>query len=408
MSEMFTSEAVPTPPGPDAMDPTPEPGSPHPPIPSDAPAPAVPPPAETTGPDPAAIDGPGAAEGAERDLGGRPHGPDYPINSVPTISPAVFAGVLQRYHSPALNDGDALTYYRAAQDRNINPAVALAFFEHESQCDTDGPVSAAGAKNWGNLRPRNDGTIGRAARKVNTQYGIFRGYNTHLDGLLDWCDLLNSVYAGLTIRAALQIYAPAGDQNNPNSYANIVLKRVAQWDAASGDFQPPGAPGPAPAPPPTPTPPPAPDDTPDFPLLHSPTVSAAMFTATLAAVASPALDEADGATYYNLCVSNGVDPAVALAFFQQESNCGTADGAADHKNWGNLWDAAAGATGTYDSWLLGLRDWCNRLQRPAYTAHGAPTIASIVPIYSPAGAQQHGTGWYIGQLSARISRLQGT
>ncbi len=352
------------------------------------------------------LDGLGA-EGAARDLGGRPHGPDYPIMSVPTISPDVYARVLASHHSPALNDGAALTYYRAAQDRGINPAVAVAFFEHESQCDTEGPVSAAGAKNWGNLRPRNDGTIGRAKRRVQTQYGVFRGYDTHLDGLLDWCDLMHEVYAGMTIRQALKIYAPASDQNDPNSYAAIVLKRVAQWDQESGDFTPSGAP-PVPAPPPTPAPAPAPSDTPDFPLLATPTVSADAFTATLAAIHSPVLDEADGTTYYNLCVSNGVDPAVALAFFQQESNCGTTDGAAAHRNWGNLWDAAAHAVGSYDSWLLGLRDWCNRLQRPAYTAHGAPTIASIVPIYGPAGAQQHGNAWYIGQLSARISRLQGT
>ena len=59
---MFTSEGVPTPPGPDAMDPTPEPGPPHLPIPSDPPPLAVPPPAETTGPNPTAIDGTGVAE----------------------------------------------------------------------------------------------------------------------------------------------------------------------------------------------------------------------------------------------------------------------------------------------------------------------------------------------------------
>jgi hypothetical protein len=48
------------------------------------------------------------------------------------------------------------------------------------------------------------------------------------------------------------------------------------------------------------------------------------------------------------------------------------------------------------------------LQRPAYTAHGAPTIASIVPIYQPAGARQNGNDWYIARLSARIGGMQGT
>jgi hypothetical protein len=345
--------------------------------------------------------------------GDRPHGPDYPIQSVPTISPALYASVLQAHKSPALQEADVLDYYRAATAKGINPAVALAFFEHESVCGTQGPVVDAGAKNWGNLRPRNDGTIGRAVRKVSTQYGVFRGYNRYLDSLRDWCDLMLSVYQGMSIRQALKIYAPASDQNDPNSYAGIVLGRLAKWDQASGDFDVPGtapvpAPAPTPAPPPTPAPvaPPAQNGPPDYPLLAPPTISAAAFTAALAG--SPALEEAPGDAYYNLCVSNDVDPAVALAFFQQESNCGLLPGAAEHKNWGNLWDAQANALGTYATWLDGLRDWCARLQRPAYTAHGAPTIASIVPIYRPAGAKQNGNDWYIARLSARIAGMQGT
>ncbi|HUS14166.1 MAG TPA: glycosyl hydrolase [Chloroflexia bacterium] len=347
--------------------------------------------------------------GIARDLGARPHGPDFPIQSVPTISLDVFAGVLKAHGSPALHEAAALAYYKAALDRGINPAVALAFFEHESQCGTEGPVAAAGAKNWGNLRPRNDGTIGRAAGKVSTEFGVFRRYATFIDGLLDWCDLMLSVYAGMSIREALKIYAPASDQNDPNSYAATVLRRIAKWDADSGDF---ALPGQAPAPSPRPAPPapvtPGADAPADFPLMAPPTMSVETFTAVLTGTGSPALEEADGATFYNLAASNGIDPTVALAFFQQESNCGTADGAAERKNWGNLWDAGAGALGIYPSWLLSLRDWCARLQGPAYTAQGRPTIASIVPIYRPAGAQQHGNAWYIGQLSARISRLHGT
>ncbi|HMA34403.1 MAG TPA: glycosyl hydrolase, partial [Chloroflexia bacterium] len=210
-----------------------------------------------------------------RDLGGhiglddRPHAPNYTIQGVPTISPAVYAGVLQTYNSPALQEADAVAYYRAALTKGLNPAVALAFFEHESQCGTAGPVAAAGAKNWGNLRPRTDGTLGRAAGTVYNEYGTFRRYARFLDGLLDWCDLMLDVYAGMSIRDALQKYAPASDQNDPNSYANIVLKRVAQWDAASGAFDlPPDGTPPAPAP--APTPGGSSSDTTDYPLIGPP------------------------------------------------------------------------------------------------------------------------------------------
>ena len=61
--------------------------------------------------------------------------------------------------------------------------------------------------------------------------------------LQDWCDLLlGPLYRGKTIRQALQVYAPASDQNNPNSYASIVLRRVAEWDQRSGEFDIPGLP----------------------------------------------------------------------------------------------------------------------------------------------------------------------
>jgi hypothetical protein len=142
-------------------------------------------------------------------------------------------------------------------------------------------------------------------------------------------------------------------------------------------------------------------------LLAQPSIPLETFTGVLQAVNSPALQEGDGSTYYNLCAGNGVDPAVALAFFGQESEYGTADGAAARKNWGNLWNPQAGALGTYDTWLEGLRDWCNRLQRPTYTAHGPATIKTIVPLYAPATAREHGPDWYIRQLAARIQRFQG-
>src|SRR5262249_17469004 len=145
-----------------------------------------------------------------------------------------------------------------------------------------------------------------------------------------------------------------------------------------------------------------------YSLLAAPTIPVDTFTQALAAVNSPALQEADGTAYYQMCVANNVDPAVALAFFQQESNCGTVARAADRKKWGNLWDAQANAVATYPSWQEGLRDWCIRLQGPAYLAHGTPTVASIVPIYQPAGARENGNDTYIAQVTARIDSLRGS
>ncbi len=113
-------------------------------------------------------------------------------------------------------------------------------------------------------------------------------------------------------------------------------------------------------------------------------------------VGSPAYDELEDC--YNTCTDNGVNPAVALAFFALESNYGTASSAVDLKNWGNLTDPNSGQLATYDLWSLGLRDWCNHFRLPAYA--NAQTISSIVPIYQPssAGGTTQGFNSYIQEL----------
>jgi N-acetyl-anhydromuramyl-L-alanine amidase AmpD len=145
----------------------------------------------------------------------------------------------------------------------------------------------------------------------------------------------------------------------------------------------------------------------DAPLTGAASISEAAFTQALSDAGSPALQEATGADYYNMCVSNGVDPAVALAFFGQTSAYGTMGDAATRKNWGNLWDAGANAFGTYGAWREGLADWLHRLQTPAYTAGGTPTVTRIVPIYRGANAQNPDNATYTSQLLARISALRG-
>jgi N-acetyl-anhydromuramyl-L-alanine amidase AmpD len=342
--------------------------------------------------------------GGERGLGqhigvnDRPHGPDFPVMGVPTISPAVFEAWLTARHSPALDEAPALTYYRAVLSKGVNPGVALAFYQHESQCGTDTAVIPAGTRNWGNLRPRTDGGLGRGVRRVSTSVGTFRGYNSWLDGLLDWCDLWSlAIYKGKSIREALKIYAPSDDGNNPHGYANTVLALLKQWDEQSGEFDLPGDDG-------TPAPSGALSDA---PLLGPPSIPVEVFTRTLSEAGSPVLLEAPGADFFNLCVSSGVDPAVALAFFGQTSNYGTAGDAARRKNWGNLWDAQAKAVQTYGAWRESLADWLHRLQGPAYTANGQPTVGSIVPTYRGANAQNPDNATYTRQLLARLAALTG-
>jgi hypothetical protein len=322
----------------------------------------------------------------------RPHGPDYPMVSAPTISPAVFAGWLHSHHSPVLAEADALTYYQAVLGRGINPAMALAFFHHESQCGTDpeGVVVRYQTKNWGNLRPRQDGSIGRASgRTPQTEWGVFRRYSSWLAGLLDWCDLwFLPLYRGKALLEALENYAPASDRNNPQGYAATVLSLLTQWDQQSGAFdlpdEPPGRPD-------------------DYPLQGPASIRWETFRDALLSVHSPALDEADSIDYYHLCTSNGLDPAVLLAFFGQESAYGTQPGAAATRNWASLWDPAQQRTAIFPTWVAGLREVCARWQARPYTDAGPPTVARIVPLHR--GVRPDNAD-YLRALIARIVALR--
>jgi len=140
----------------------------------------------------------------------------------------------------------------------------------------------------------------------------------------------------------------------------------------------------------------APD--PDYAVYGPATISLEQFIQTLQQANSPALEEASDC--YQVCLDNGVNPAVALAFFALESNYGNALNAADRKNWGNLSDHTSGQLRIYDAWALGLRDWATHFQQGAYADKGLKTISQIVPAYQPASTGSTTTGYnqYISKL----------
>lgn len=142
--------------------------------------------------------------------------------SPPRISAAQFARVLAAAHSPASPDAPRL--YAIPVRYGLDPALALAFFAHESTYGTRG--RAVESLNWGNLRKGQ----GRAY-KVQAGFAYYRGW---ADSLEDWCSLIVSYYIaeGLdTVRKAIPVYAPSSDRNKPERYIGAVLGLVAAWQA---------------------------------------------------------------------------------------------------------------------------------------------------------------------------------
>lgn len=152
----------------------------------------------------------------------------------PRISPRQFRAVLESYHSPALPHSESL--YRLVAQRGLDPAVALAFFVHESSAGTKSVATRT--LNWGNLR--------KGQGKHITNRGGWAYYDSWLNSLMDWCSLMQNVYVGRwgldTVGKALHKYAPQSDNNQPHRYAAAVCRMVSEWQAADAVAETPVAP----------------------------------------------------------------------------------------------------------------------------------------------------------------------
>lgn len=131
-------------------------------------------------------------------------------------------------------------------------------------------------------------------------------------------------------------------------------------------------------------------------VVSAPRISAAHFADVLTQAGSPAAPLA--AELYAICVEEGIDSAVALAFFGHESTYGLRGLTADYSlnNWGNVRTeetddpddaplniAGRGTFVKFASWQAGLRDWCQRLKGPKYAGAGLLTVEQIIPKYAP-------------------------
>jgi hypothetical protein len=144
----------------------------------------------------------------------------------PTITVAEIERVLADYHSPAAGHGQEI--YDLGVKYGINPAIAMAFFVHES--------GAGSNPAWAGRKP--DGTtthnIGNIICTAGFRcHGRFRDYATWGEGIEDWYKLIKELYVGewgrKTVDQIIPKYAPASDNNDPDGYINSVKHLVESW-----------------------------------------------------------------------------------------------------------------------------------------------------------------------------------
>lgn len=128
----------------------------------------------------------------------------------------------------------------------------------------------------------------------------------------------------------------------------------------------------------------------DMKLEGPPTITPEKIDEVLKSYGSPATGL--GQVIHDEGVRTGINPAVALAFFIQESSAGTAGVARSTKSWGNI--KGSGPAGSYkgfrayNTWEEGVKDWY-RLIDDKYLAprseggRGYEYLSQVISTYAP-------------------------
>jgi len=152
---------------------------------------------------------------------------DATVDGPPSLTPQQIDAILASYGSPAAGTGT--DWYHLGLRYGIDPAVALAFFVHESGAGTN--------PNWAGLKPgggttHNIGNIICAG--YPTCYGRFRDYGSWAEGIEDWYRLIAVEYiqgrGTRTVAEIIPIYAPAVE-NDVQGYITVVQRLVDEWRA---------------------------------------------------------------------------------------------------------------------------------------------------------------------------------
>ncbi|MBZ0189751.1 MAG: hypothetical protein K8F91_26125 [Candidatus Obscuribacterales bacterium] len=128
----------------------------------------------------------------------------------------------------------------------------------------------------------------------------------------------------------------------------------------------------------------------DLPIKGPPSANAEQIQEFLLKMGSPAAKEEGFAqALYDATTERGIDPAVAVGFFLQESTCGRYGRAHDNKSLGNIKGTApesGGSDGTfrrYNTWAEGARDWARLIDESYVGKRGLTSLSQVIGVYAP-------------------------
>jgi len=145
----------------------------------------------------------------------------------------------------------------------------------------------------------------------------------------------------------------------------------------------------------------------DHRLARPPSVSAATIDRVLAGYGSPAAGQ--GATFYDLGVQYGIDPAYALAFYVHESSAGTRGVARFTHSIGNIRVTPGYANyegyRAYATYAAGIEDWYQLIKELYIGEWGLTTPSAVTLRYAPWGDRNNPVQ-YATTVTALVDRWQ--
>lgn len=110
----------------------------------------------------------------------------------------------------------------------------------------------------------------------------------------------------------------------------------------------------------------------------------------LTKMGSPAAkEEGFSQALYDACTDRGIDPAVAVGFFLQESTCGKFGRANANHSLGNIKGTSPeshqsdGTFRKYETWAEGARDWARLIDESYVQKRGLETMSQVISVYAP-------------------------
>ncbi len=160
------------------------------------------------------------------------HTGPYSVLGSPSINADFINRVLSNASSPAAGRGQAL--YDLGVKYGIDPAFALAFFQHESSFGKAGEASST--LSLGNLRCIPDAscvnTSGQACQANQSCYASFPTWDA---GFEAWYKLIRNLYVAVwgltTVDQIIPKYAPNADHNDEAGYIAALKSELDAWHA---------------------------------------------------------------------------------------------------------------------------------------------------------------------------------